>query len=810
MVMRKILALLLAAAVLWLAWPAGVALAQGPTNLCVNTGSGWTDHFDYNFLVSQNGFSLMTVGVATDQWEPPLPNTFFNPACISDGADVGYYDAAGFSGRPYGGTGCYMDIVRAINQNIQIRLPITRTSNATWQSSAGYGELRTVPDFNTGGNFNVSYYAVSGTENLNIISGAGGGAATALILDKATANSDYDVNIARVRYDCGSGYYAEQETPPTPVALTCSTVSDPHFETGEPWTLAGTAAVTNSLATLSTGDAVAQNVTLDANITYNSVISISRVTAPAALDVSLGEQVSTVDVAAAGWYTVSFLTAEGLAGPIEYRLTNAGPGELDIDYTCLVSSGGNCLAPNNGEFTSADFWYWFRGAGWNAPTESALLPYNPGTDGDKALILSTSTYSLPTPATGQYLLLGYEANSQAGQAAEVTSKIGAIETAQNIYSTPYQYEVDISSLAGQNVDVAFSNSGSTATDSVLVDNVCIYLSAATPIAPTPVTPIVPVNFNFGYTCADTASLMAGYGINIYNQSAIYQAGVSVWEPSGYIPWLASALWVHVGAPVTCILIEIMRLMAALTQQIINVFLNFINWLRQSAQSAIYWQHAGGELLRDTMANAVGYSRATAAGWLNWAAYGWRVSMTMLNQNFQRLGLAWGQFAGWLDEMFGWRLTEQTHEAVNAFLAVWNDSLAPYLAAGGGISQEPPSPLPVVSYALGGLLDSWNLLLALGRAVWWGVQWYFGTALGYAKLPVEMYQSFNNGLASPGFTYLLSCSSLNFWCVFLAGLQLVNQTAGETVMYPIIIVAIVIGTLMIIYTNIKKMALIDFT
>jgi hypothetical protein len=582
------------------------------------------------------------------------------------------------------------------------------------------------------------------------------------------------------------------------------------------WQLSGTAAITNGLATLGRNDGIAQPVTLQANMTYNGVISISRIISGLGnviMGVRLGDQIKTVDIAPTGLYTVPFLTPANLAGPLVFSISNTTSGEFDIDYACLTTESGDraCLAPTNGAFTTADHWYWYRGAGWNAPTKSAALPYNPGPDGDKSLVLSTNTYTMPAPAAGQYLLLGYQAQSQTGQAAVLSSKIGNVELFQDVYAAPYIFEADVSRLAGQNVSVAFSNSGGAgfaAEDGVLLDDVCIWLSNSPPALAGPRDGgggIMPVDFGFTYGCLDTAALLAGYGINIYNQSAVYQAGVSVWEPAGYIPWLAAALWVNVGAPVTCFLVEFMRLFAGISQHFVNVFLNYINWTRLTYQSGILWQQSGAFMLRDTVYNYGLYGRTTAAGWLNWGAFGLRTLATLLNQNFQRLGLWFSGFAGWLGADFNTQLTGQVNRALNAPLEIWNDSLAPYLADLAGYNHVDVSPLP----GGGGMFDLWNMLLALINLAWWGITWFFGTALGYSRLPVETWQAFQAGTGSAGFAGLVSCAAGNFWCGFLAGLHLVNQTVGETIMYPIVIVAITIITLVVALKNIHKMAEINF-
>jgi hypothetical protein len=553
-------------------------------------------------------------------------------------------------------------------------------------------------------------------------------------------------------------------------------------------------------------------------MTYNGVISISRIISGLGnviMGVRLGDQIKTVDIAPTGLYTVPFLTPANLAGPLVFSISNTTGGEFDVDYACLTTETGDraCLAPTNGAFTTADHWQWYRGAGWNAPTKSAALPYNPGDDAEKSLILSTNTYTLPTPATGQYVLLGYLAQSQTGQAAVLSGKVGNAELFQDVYASPYIFEADISRLAGQNVSVAFSNSGGagfTAEDGVLLDDVCIWLSNRPPALAGPRDGgggILPVDFGFTYGCLDTAALLAGYGINIYNQSAIYQAGVSVWEPQNYITWLAAALWVNVGAPVTCFLVEFMRLFAGVSQHFVNVFLNYINFTRLTYQSGILWQQSGAFMLRDTVHNYGLFVQGLGQGWLNWFAAAQRTAINSAGQNWAGLGTWISDFAGWQGSYFEQQLTGQTNRALNVLLTLWNSRIVPYLEQTTSIA--PPDTSQFIGDYWGGLTAGWEMILAMGNLVWFGITWFFGEALAMAKFPLTIYEAFKAGLNGNAYAlgFSINCSDINFWCVFLSGAVLLNKL-GDQVLYPIVITLMTVATISIVWRNIDRLADID--
>ena len=204
----------------------------------------------------------------------------------------------------------------------------------------------------------------------------------------------------------------------TPYCIHVPTLNDYHFTLSDTWTLDGSATILSSTLTLNPTGSASQTLstTLQSGTTYNAVLSITNaVSAP--LVVMLGSQSQTLTIDAAGRYTASFTSTETIANP-GYLLRNDGESEhyVDVDWTCVypgsaITSTNACIAPLNGEFTSADNWDWYRSAAWNGPDENAFLPFNQGGDAERSLVVTTGSYSLPTLTAGQHLLLTFGASA---------------------------------------------------------------------------------------------------------------------------------------------------------------------------------------------------------------------------------------------------------------------------------------------------------------------------------------------------------------------------------------------------------------
>jgi len=571
-------------------------------------------------------------------------------------------------------------------------------------------------------------------------------------------------------YPCSSTPASSQECPLVPNA---------DFLAADAWLLDGTAAITDSTLLLAPGDIAAQNLfTLDSNKTYSAVISVTEVTAPTSLNFTLGAVKSTLPIAATGLFTIPLTAPADVSGPVLYALENTGSlAEIVIDYTCLSTGDGEqtCLAPQNGTFDTANDWQWYRNAAWESAGKMAGLPYNAGSDGDMALIQAGRSYTMPEVPTGQYLILGYQAQAS-GNAGLVSSKVGSAENQQQIYKVPYNYEIDISNQAGQSVDLALADTG---TSDLLLDNVCVFLSPNPPQLPQPSDPggFVGADFGFNYTCRDVPALLAGWGINVYGAQDTFDAGVSVWDAENYIPWLAAALWVNAGQPVSCFLVEEMRLIAGVSEQQINHFLNVSFWAIRSANLSTNWLQRGFFYLRDVINSPVNSSRLTASGWLNFG-------VSTLHNLVTTIGSNWGITIDWIQQATIW--------------------LSEAIASGSSGGLALADTLPGGSTAFG-LID---LIWSLANLIWSLWSWLWSNVFSVVDIPLQFYYAFNDGIKSEAFGSLMSCANQNFWCGLLAGVQIVNQTAGDTVLYPIVIFGIVLASFAIFWRHIWAMIHID--
>ncbi|NJN95684.1 MAG: hypothetical protein HC875_17015 [Anaerolineales bacterium] len=554
----------------------------------------------------------------------------------------------------------------------------------------------------------------------------------------------------------------------------CPLVQNAHFAAADGWLLDGTAVISDGVLVLAAGDIAAQNLTLESNKTYNAVISAT--TGTASLNVVLGAQSEVLDIAEPGLYTATFTMPE-LAGPVLFSLENSRSAELALDFACVSLATGDgaqpdCLAPENGTFDTAQGWQWYRNAAWEQISQKAALPYNDGSDGDMSLIVAGRAYTMPAVPAGQFLILGYQAQASS-EVGLVSSKVGTAETEQTVYKAPFNYEVDITTQAGQTVDIALADSG---TSDLLLDNVCIFLSDNPPALPDAADPggISGMDFGFNYTCSDVPALLAGWGINVHSLQAIYDTGVSVWEPQYYIPWLAAALWSNAGRPISCFLVEQMRLLAGVTQQQINMFLNYVNWVVRSSNLAGPWLQQGVFYLRSAIFSPATAARTTAYGWLNWAVRSAR-------------GLA--ESAG-----TNWKLTTD-----------WIKEAAVYLSESSfGSGEQLIDNLPGGGTMFGFI----DLLWAMATLMWALWSWIWDNVFVLVDIPIRFYYAFNDGVQTEAFSSLMSCSGTNFWCGLLAGTQLVNQTIGHTILYPIVIMLIIMGTLAIFWKHIWQLVHLD--
>lgn len=613
-------------------------------------------------------------------------------------------------------------------------------------------------------------------------------------------------------------------------AQDCPTVQNANFVTADGWLLTNGASITTSILSLPVDGVAAQNLTLTSNRTYNAVISTTATVSDTTnLTVRLGTQSQSQEISAAGEYTFTFTTAT-LGGPIAYIIENTGPAAIDIDFTCVslfTSPGGQgeCLQPTNGTFETADNWTYYRNASWFSPAKKANLPH-----ADAGLIESTPVFTFPSIGTGEFLLLGFTAQSEGSGAYVGNRGLGGpgaivVTSTYQVYPQEYQYEIDYTDLASATSgSISFVNPGSTGYEGVTstadfkVDNVCVFISNRPPNLPTPLDPdgISPIDLGFNYTsCDDVDGLLAGFGVNIQQYRAEYEAGPSLWDPIGWVPWLVAAIW-NALALYLCVFMAAYVTLVDILEYLINNFLNIASWLIRSWPAFVQWLLSVWAWLLATLPNVLawlgdtivlgltwfflsggnlfvftafmlGYFIQAALDYLNWLGFDLPDNLLDLLLN-GLIGIAnlfitaWNLFVPAVEFVIG--------GIINVFVGLWN-LLAPFLSA-------------VWSYVTGGSLPLLllnpmvYLVLAVFNLVWMLILWIWANVFMVVNIPIQFYYAFDTGVKGEAFASLIACASENFWCQMLAGVQLVNQTSAHSIGYPIVIVGIIVGSLVIFW------------
>ena len=614
--------------------------------------------------------------------------------------------------------------------------------------------------------------------------------------------------------------------------LSCATVEDYHFYgvITDAWLLQS-ATISDSILTLDSDGIAAQNlVTLTSNSDYNAIISVTNATTEsvASVNLILGVETEAITITGSDYYTTTF-TTPNLGGPLAYAIenTSAGSTTIEIDYTCLFLIGEGepeCIAPLNGEFNSSDYWEWYREATWNSSGKNAYLPYNAGNDANRSLIQTIDTYSLPTLSSGEYLLLGFQSATKDGQTAVIGSRVADNWQEFDVYSSFYNYEADISSMAGLSATVSFANAGSSegfpSEDDILLDDVCIFISDHPPGLPGPQNPTLsPSDFGFDYGCPDVPYLLAGYGINVFALQDTYAAGVTVWDPENWVPWLAAALWTNAGHPITCFILEFMRLEVGLTEQLINNFTNFINWDLETVNGGAVWLRGGFVYLTDAQGNG----ELNLLYWLNWYAVNIRNTIYVAGQNGITNTDWW---LGTRTEIansprlsqnalvsivtaFAAALGQAADQIMNIILWLWNDNYLVWMYLTGNVNPAIPATDPTdPTSPWASVFDLFMWLIefigSIVDFIWSLLTWIVNTLFVGANAPVEAYHSFVAGVESEAYIIDVTCGDSNFWCFFWAGVQLINQTSSQSVIYPFFIIGLIVTSLIIIYLNLYEM------
>lgn len=652
---------------------------------------------------------------------------------------------------------------------------------------------------------------------------------------------------------------------PTP---SCSTVSDADFENDETWTLAGPgdpASIADGSLTLPPWASASQNIILSASTDYEVSISTTVTSPPADLVLRLGLDTGMINITSTGWYTTTLTTPANLSGAIKFTLLNTDAvNQININFVCLYLSDSEtvCLGPPNGTFENDSGWIWYRGATWRQPANLAYLPY-----ASKGLISSSASYEFPELEEGQYLLMGFDALGEGSDSGVISirAQSGFNDIVYNYQTFPrfYRYEMDLTSLAGLETDLAFANPGADGIEGIVssanveLDNICVFLTDRSIQLPYPIDPnaINPVELGFGYTsCDDIDGILAGFGINIQQYRAEYYAGASLWDPSGWVPWLVAAFW-NILATYLCIFMATFVTLVDILEYIINNFLNIANWILQGLPGFWDWLNLWFQWIGQTLANlsssygnflglwadwigkklvltssTIGVTMAALSEWIgqslanlsnrfgdflaSWSQWIGQSLANLSNWIGQTLANLWNWLASYFTSLNGLRaLLNWLIDAWNAFLAwlgqtisailddgawLWNDILRPFLADVWGYILK--SPVSLVGLLIDFLAAVWELLKMMFLWVWHNI-------ISIAHTPLTFYKAFNSGINGSAYN-LVSCIGSNFWCTFLAGVQLINQLVAHSILYPVFIAGMILSTLVIVWDNFKELFSID--
>ncbi len=854
-------------AALFLAWP-GLALAQGPVaGTCtldfnewsagVDMGSGDLSIGDWrtiNAAQMPNNFYYISVGTDNSLYTylESRNNTGNNNGGCPIATDGPAYTASfGCSSSPFSvelrlnGDGC-MDPEPVIEQCIAF--PAYSDEDYPWAQGSGDltpGDWRQV---NAELMPNGFYYLLVTTEVTTTIharNNTGDNSAACSVSPDDEENTYFS-------YGCSDQPFSVElqiEDNGCDFGQNCTLVENADFITDTVWLLDNGAVISDSILSLPVSGAAAQNLTLDSSTTYTALISTTSIfSGESSIFVRLGTDYQSVTITQTGQYTAAFTTPT-LSGPLAYSLENTGPDAIDLDFVCLYSGDqlpdapSDCIAPVNGTFDTADDWTYLRDATWYSPAKEAFIPAS-----TVGLLVSSSVYSLPTLTTGENLLLSFTSRKLSDDTGGITGRVkgvSGVNFTYELYDTDYTFETSLNSLAGEtSAEVAFVNpglEGSTifsGTADLALDNICIFVADRGPNLPTPTDPNAtpPVDLGFNWTsCSTVDGILAGFGVNMAQYRADYAAGASVWDPIGWVLWLISAGWV-ILASWLCLFMAAFVTIVDILEYIINNLLNVFNWWVRSFPAFILWLGGWGDWIAATLANlsdaygafladwadwigaglayisdVIGLTLAAAMEWLgnslaalaNWigdtlaALWAW-LSTYLLNLNGLRTIVNW-LIAGW--NLFLDAVGVVWSSVIDLAVNLWNNSLLPVLQAVWDYLSGFSLIALIADLVIGFVVAAFNLFYMVAVWMWENV-------FMVVSLPLQVYYGFTEGTQSAAFDALIACSAENWYCTFLAGLQVVNQTVGATILYPIVIAGIIIATIGIFWRSIWKMFTIE--
>ena len=436
------------------------------------------------------------------------------------------------------------------------------------------------------------------------------------------------------------------------LTIDCPNVPDANFNTPDTWLANDQATILSGTVTLEPGGIVAQNLTtFDSNTYYDVEFTVTDVVTATTVKQILGALMGwthNVTATGTGTYTHMFQTPN-LGGPFSYALENTGDGTVVIGSACFYEHGTTtselvgCIAPSTtaGKFTDSSGWQWLRGASWN-PAQNAYLPFNGGGDTDKALIISTSSYSLPTLSAGEYLLMSFRGRSDS---SEITATVGAMladltltpvttDTVTQffeLFSVDYDYEADISAMAGATATLHFVNSGNPDDPTIpqggaFLDDVCIFVSDDPAGVPNPLylPPPDQAGNYWDFSCGDIPGILSGYGINVAPLYELYITpfpfsfwDVSFESVSAAFKHLTAILWVEIVDPVLCLVISLFAYLVNFFAWVLNIFQNWFYWILTFALAAMQalsdWASYVWEMMKYA-AWQVGYALLLITDW----------------------------------------------------------------------------------------------------------------------------------------------------------------------------------------------------
>lgn len=299
-----------------------------------------------------------------------------------------------------------------------------------------------------------------------------------------------------------------------------------------------------------------------------------------------------------------------------------------------------------------------------------------------------------------------------------------------------------------------------------------------------------------YNCSDVDSIFYSLaGVDLRYHRLNYDTTPSLWDPSGWVPWLISAMWVMLNV-FFCAFLVMWQTIINLVEYAINNGLNIFEWARRIWDQLPGWSYSWLAWFYQSYLNIFTWSYQTAVNWLGWLAdtaveFAGAVPALAewISANAWNLGIAFFNFLGTVYLYLLVALSGPFGQIVNLIITVWN-----FFAVFADLVLQLLG-YDSVAEALG------ETVMASAAAISAVFEWLFALIKDLSAAPLRFYQAAMAGLQSDSFGLLIGCSGqTSFWCSFLAGLDLINAVAGHSIFYPIVIVAIVIGTIVILRDN----------